>query len=399
MIYIFFDYIYQMKFKRTAEEHLLKLAKTFRAVAIVGPRQSGKTTLVKECFKDKPYLSFENINTINRFKADPEHFMHQYREGCILDEVQRVPEIFSFLQTEIDQSNKKGRFILTGSANFTLMHSVSQTLAGRMVFLDLLPMSMAEINSAKSNLYKNQWEHYVWRGGYPEAAQLKSNLHNWFDAYLRTYVERDIRQLKTIDNIPAFQRLIYLCAGRVGQQINFASLANEVGVNATTVQSWIDALQKNYVIHLLKPYHNRFNKRVIKAPKLYFTDTGLVCWLLSIYTPAEIDKVSMYKGALFENFIINELLKNRLNKGLRNNLYYFRDSNGNEVDVIIDNGKEQIAIEIKSAKTIASDFFKGLDYWKKLSGNKKGILIYTGNEEYMNEKQNNIINWKNVSAI
>jgi uncharacterized protein len=388
-----------MKFDRNAQAHLQKLAKLFRAIAIVGPRQSGKSTLVKNCFSKKPYLSFENVTTVNQFRSDPEYFMQQYREGCIIDEVQKVPEIFSYLQLEIDKSNKKGRFILTGSSNFTLMESVTQTLAGRIVFVDLLPLSVAEINSAKTNLYKNKWENFVWRGGYPEPAQLKSNHQVWFDAYIRTYVERDIRQTKAIDNIPAFQRLIYLCAGRVGQQINYAALASEVGVNATTVQTWLDVLQKNYVIYFLKPYLNNFNKRIVKAPKLYFTDTGLASWLLSIQSPSEIDKVSLYKGALFENFVINEMLKNRFNHGKKNNLYYFRDSNGNEVDVIIDNGKELIAVEIKSAKTIATDFFKGLDYWRKISNQNKTVLIYTGDAEFKYSNGNQVLNWKNGITI
>jgi hypothetical protein len=388
-----------MKFNRNAYNHLQNLAKTFRAIAVVGPRQSGKSTLVKNCFNDRPYLSFENVTTVNQFRNDPEYFMQQYSKGCIIDEVQKVPEIFSYLQLEIDKSNKKGRFILTGSSNFTLMESVTQTLAGRLVFLDLLPLSVAEVNSAKNNLYKNKWENFVWRGGYPEPAQLKNNQHAWFDAYIRTYVERDIRQIKMIDNIPAFQRLIYLCAGRVGQQINYASLANEVGVNPTTIQTWLDVLQKNYVIYFLKPYLNNFNKRIVKAPKLYFNDTGLACWLLSIHSPTEIDKVSLYKGALFENFVINEMLKNRFNKGLKNNLYYFRDSNGNEVDVVIDNGKELVAVEIKSAKTIATDFFKGLDYWKKISEQKKGFLIYTGDDEFKYSNGNQVLNWSNGIII
>jgi predicted AAA+ superfamily ATPase len=304
-----------MKFQREAQKHLIKLAKTFRAVAVVGPRQSGKSTLVKSVFKDRPYLSFENTTMVNQFRNDPEYFIQYYKTGCVIDEVQKVPEIFSYLQLEIDKSNKKGRFILTGSSNFTLMESVTQTLAGRLVFVDLLPLSVTEINTAKANLYKNKWENFVWRGGYPEPAQLKSDLHTWFDGYFRTYVERDIRQLKQIDNIPAFQRLIYLCAGRVGQQINYASLATEVGVNATTIQTWLDVLQTNYVIYFLKPYFNNFNKRIVKAPKLYFTDTGLASWLLSIQSPSEIEKVSLYKGALFENFVINEMLKNRFNTG------------------------------------------------------------------------------------
>jgi predicted AAA+ superfamily ATPase len=279
------------------------------------------------------------------------------------------------------------------------MQSVTQSLAGRLVFLDLLPLSVQEINSVKNNLYKDKWENFAWRGGYPEAAQLKSNLHTWFDAYLRTYVERDIRQTSMIDNIPAFQRLIFLCAGRIGQQINFASLSNEVGVNATTIQKWLDVLQKNYVIYFLKPYLNNFNKRITKSPKLYFNDTGLASWLLSVQTPAEIDRVSLYKGALFENFVLNEMMKTRLNKGHRNNLYYFRDSNGNEVDVIIDNGKELVAVEIKSAKTIASDFFKGLDYWKKISGQQKSILIYCGDDEFKYSNGNQVLSWRSISTI
>jgi len=384
-----------MKFKRLAHAHLQSLAKKFRAIAVLGPRQSGKSTLVKAVFKDRPYLSFENITTVNQFKSDPEYFIQYHKSLVIIDEVQKVPEIFSYLQLEIDNSNKKGRFILTGSSNFTLMESVTQTLAGRLVFVDLLPLSVPEINSAKTNLYKNKWENFVWRGAYPEPAQLKSDLHTWFDAYMRTYIERDIRQLKQIDNIPALQRLIYLCAGRIGQQINYASLATEVGVNATTIQTWLDLLQKNYVIYFLKPYYNNFNKRIVKAPKLYFTDTGLACWLLSVQTPAEIDKVSLYKGALFENFIINEMLKSRFNTGKKNNLYYFRDSNGNEVDVIIDNGNELLAVEIKSAQTIATEFFKGLDYWKKISGHSNGYLIYTGNDEFKYSNGNHVLNWRN----
>ena len=208
-------------------------------------------------------------------------------------------------------------------------------------------------------------------------------------------MERDIRQQKKIDNIPAFQRLIYLCAGRVGQQINYASLATEVGVNTTTIQTWLDVLQKNYVIYLLKPYFKNYNKRIVKAPKLYFTDTGLACWLLSVQSPSEIEKVSLYRGALFENFVINEMLKNRYNAGKKNNLYYFRDSNGNEVDVIIDNGKELLAVEIKSAKTIATDFLKGLDYWKKISGQTKAYLFYTGKEEFKYSNGNQVLNWSN----
>lgn len=388
-----------MKFNRAVQVHLLKLAKKFRAIAVVGPRQSGKSTLVKSVFKDRPYLSFENITTVNQFRSDPEYFVQYHKKGCVIDEVQKVPEIFSYLQVEIDSSNKKGRFILTGSSNFTLMESVTQTLAGRLVFVDLLPLSVSEINTAKTNLYQNKWENFVWRGGYPEPAQLKSDLHTWFDGYTRTYVERDIRQLKQIDNLPAFQRLIYLCAGRVGQQINYASLATEVGVNATTIQTWLDVLQKNYVVYFLRPYFNNFNKRIVKAPKLYFTDTGMASWLLSIQSPSEIANVSLYKGALFENFIISEMLKNRFNAGKKNNLYYFKDSNGNEIDLIVDNGRELLAVEIKSAKTLASDFFKGLDYWRKITGYSKGYLVYNGAEEFKYSNGNQVLNWRNGILI
>ena len=388
-----------MNFSRVSAPYLRSLLRTFRAVAIVGPRQSGKSTLVKECFSDWPYLTFEDVSTVTRFRKDPDHFMHLYSKGCVMDEVQKVPEIFSYLQVEIDKSPKKGRFILTGSSNFTLMESVTQTLAGRLVFLDLWPLSVNEIESAKSNLFKGKWENFVWRGGYPEPAQLRSHLNSWYDSYIRTYVERDIRQVKAIDNIPAFQRLIYLCAGRVGQQINFSSLAADVGVNASTVQSWLDVLQKNYIIYFLKPYYRNFNKRVVKAPKLYFTDTGLACWLLSIQSTDELSKTSMHKGPLFENFIINEMLKNRSMVGKKNNLFYFRDSNGNEVDVVIDNGKEQIAVEIKSARTVASDFFRGLDYWKKLTGNRKGYLIYTGDDEYSYSNGTHVASWRTGIAL
>ena len=351
--------------KRTGEARLIKLAKTFRSVAVIGPRQSGKTTLCRSVFPQKHYVSLENPDTLEFAKGDPRGFLSQYTTGVILDEIQKAPHLFSYLQQVLDETKKKGLFILTGSNNFLLQENITQTLAGRIAYLQLLPLSLQELKESKKLKAGYSW--HILHGGYPEVVAKKIDPADWYPGYLNTYAERDVRQLKNISNLSQFTKLLRLCAGRTGQILNMTSLANDCGIDQKTVTSWLGILQSSFIIYLLKPYHSNFNKRIIKSPKLYFYDTGVACSLLGITNAKQI-ATHAAKGSLFENMIISELLKERLNKGLQDNLYYWRDKTGNEVDVVIDNAGKLTAMELKAGETIAPDFFKGLNYFSCSGG-------------------------------
>ena len=380
---------------RDSSELLKELAASFKAIAITGPRQSGKTTLTQSFFPDKPYITLENPTERNLALADPVRFLASFPQGAILDEVQKAPELFSYLQGILDASAEKSRFILTGSNNFLLLESISQSLAGRVGYLDLLPFSIHE--SGICPLPPASLEESIFLGGYPSVVHERTKTENWFGGYVRTYVERDVRLVKNISDLATFQRFLYLCAGRIGQQINLTNLANEVGVDHKTVQSWLGVLQASYIVHTLPPYYKNFNKRLTKAAKLYFYDTGLACYLLGIKNANELSNHG-YRGALFENFVVVELLKNRFNKGQRSNLFYWRDSSGNEIDVLVDHGSTQTPVEIKSAATLHMDFFKGLTYWEKLTGQQGGQLIYAG-DGGKTHKSFSVFNWKEVGKL
>jgi predicted AAA+ superfamily ATPase len=359
---------------RTAAQKVAALARQFKAVAIIGPRQSGKTTLARACFPEKAYVSLENPDQRNFALEDPKGFLASYPEGAILDEIQRVPELLSWLQQRLDEETRKGTFILTGSNNFLLLEQITQSLAGRVAYLDLLPLSLEELQAATAPEDVND---LLWKGGYPPIQAEGISPLDWFPAYLRTYVERDVRQIKNLGNLLAFERLIALCAARTGQLVNYSNLSNELGIDLKTVKSWLGILQASYIIHFLPPYFKNFNKRLIKTPKLYFYDTGLAAYLLRIQSPKALANHPM-RGALFENFIISELLKNRFNRGQRSNLYFWRDQSGNEIDVLLDEGQQVIPIEIKSGQTIQSAYFKGLKHWRKISGSTAPGLVYYG---------------------
>lgn len=380
---------------RDSSELLKEIASSFKAIAITGPRQSGKTTLTKSFFPNKPYITLENPTDRNLALADPVRFLASFPQGAVLDEVQKAPELFSYLQGILDSGEDKGKFVLTGSNNFLLLESISQSLAGRVGYLDLLPFSIHESEICPRP--PRTAEENIFLGGYPSVVHDRTNPETWFASYVRTYVERDVRLVKNISDLATFQRFLYLCAGRIGQQINLTNLANEAGVDHKTVQSWLGVLQASYIIYTLPPYYKNFNKRLTKSSKLYFYDTGLACYLLGIRNSSELIHHG-YRGPLFENFIIIELLKNRYNKGQRSNLYYWRDSSGNEVDVLIDNGSTQIPLEIKSAATLNMDFFKGLNYWEKLTGQTTGHLVYSG-EGGRQHKSFSIFNWKDVKGL
>ena len=379
---------------RTAEARLIKLAKTFRSIAIVGPRQSGKTTLCRLVFPQKPYVSLENPDVLEYVRTDPRGFLAQYKDGAILDEIQRAPHLFSYLQQILDETKKKGLFILTGSNNFLLQENITQTLAGRIAYLQLLPLSLQELKDAKK--LKTNYAWHLLHGGYPEVAAKRMAPSDWYPGYTNTYVERDVRQIKNISNLALFTKFLKLCAGRTGQMLNMAALSNDSGIDQKTVQSWLGILQSSFIVYLLKPYHGNFNKQITKSPKLYFYDTGLAASLLGINDVKQI-ATHPAKGPLFENMVVVEFLKNRLNKGLQDNLYYWRDKTGNEIDLLLDNAGKITAIELKSGETIAQDFFKGLEYFATLNAQKtEKILVYGGKESQQRSNGTSVRGWEDM---
>jgi predicted AAA+ superfamily ATPase len=380
--------------KREAEKELRDLSTQFKAVALVGPRQSGKTTLTRSCFTEKEYVSLENPDQRNFARDDPRGFLAQYPHGAILDEAQHTPEIFSYLQQILDESDGPGKFILTGSNNFLLQQNIVQSLAGRIAYLYLLPFSVPELQSA--DILPNDVNKLLFTGGYPPIYNQNIAPEKWFPNYIRTYVERDVRLIKNITDLAAFERFIKLCAGRTGQLLNKSNLGIEVGVDSKTIAAWIGILESSFIIYLLQPHHVNFNKRVVKMPKLYFYDTGLVTNLLGIQNEQQLN-LHPLKRNLFENFIISELIKKRYNAGGSNNLYFWRDSKGNEVDVIVDNGNTLFPIEIKAGQTITSEYFKGINFWNELTGNKEGAVIYAGKNIQKRSSGVNVIPWTKMN--
>lgn len=382
--------------QRIAGKKISELAAKFKAVAVTGARQTGKTTLVKQIFKDKPYVSLENPDNRSFALEDPRGFLANYPNGAILDEIQRTPALFSYLQEILDNTKQKGLFILTGSNNFLLQQSISQTLAGRIATIHLLPFSIEELKNGKV-LPKNDDELMI-KGFYPPVYDQEIDPQDWCPNYIRTYIEKDVRQIKNITDLIVFERFIKLLAGRSGQELNNSALAVETGVDAKTVQSWIGILESSFIIYLLKPHHKNFNKKIVKRPKLYFYDSALVCYLLGIRDNNHLQTHPL-KGAIFEGMVITKLLKNRTNAGLDINLFYWRDKTGHEVDLIIDNGKTLLPIEIKSGMTISKDYFKNIDYWTNLSGSKKAFILYTGAQHQKRSDGTEIMNWRALNSL
>lgn len=378
---------------RNAAEKLLELARYFKVVAVVGPRQSGKTTLVRAIFSKKPYVSLEDPDQRRYAIEDPRGFLGGFPDGAILDEVQRTPELFSYLQGIVDPNQEAGQFILTGSNNFILQQSITQSLAGRVGYLQLLPFSLTEIYPDKVTIPNE--DTLMLKGGYPPLFQPGIPADLWFPNYLRTYIERDVRQIKNITDLIVFERFIRLLAGRVGQELNLTSLGNEVGVDSKTIQSWIGILESSFLIYLLRPHFQNFNKTIVKRPKIYFLDTGLVSFLLGISSEDQLNFHPL-RGAFFENLIVSELIKKRTNEAKEINLFYWRDKTGHEIDVLVDRGPILLPIEIKSGKTISSGYFKNLKYWLGLSGQKKGLVLYAGNQTQSRSDGISVENWKNL---
>ncbi len=388
-----------MFIKRKIASRLEKLSVQFPVLGVLGPRQSGKTTLVKNVFSNYKYINLEELDNRKFAAEDPRRFLKSLEEspGVILDEIQRVPDLLSYIQVHVDEWQKPGFFILTGSENILLNHHISQTLAGRIALITLLPLSLEELQE-NSHLPTNV-EETLFRGFYPSLYAKKIDQKEWMQSYIQTYIERDVRNLKQITDLSVFQKFLKLCAGRIGQLLDFTSIGNDCGISAHTVRSWLSVLEATYVIFLLHPHHKNFSKRLIKTPKLYFYDTGIACHLLSIQSPSDL--ITHYlRGGLFESMILSELVKQRFNAGLLPNIYFWRDKSGNEIDCILDEGTKLVPIEIKSGETLSSDFFANLVKWNLLSGNdpSNSYVIYGGGEKQI-RSQGTALGWLQLGSL
>ena len=365
--------------------------KMYPILAVSGPRQSGKTTMLKESFPEYQYLSLEDVDARNFLANDPKGFFEKYDKFCIFDEAQRAPELFSYLQTKVDNDKIMGQYILSGSQNFHLMKSITQSLAGRVAIFKLFPLDFEELKS--ENLLDKDYVKAMLKGFYPAIYDRGIRSRNFYNSYIQTYVERDITDLVNIQNIRSFRMFLGLCAARAGHLLNLNNLAVDCGISQPTAKAWLSALESSYIVFLLQPLHDNFNKRIIKTPKLYFYDTGLLCHLLKIKDENQISE-NAFKGNLFENMIISEYIKQNYHQNNYDEFWFWRDASGHEVDLIRQDDFRYNIIEIKSTKTIMHNLFKGITYFEALAKEsvKTKTLVYAGLE---NEKRTaaNVISW------
>ncbi|WP_026327474.1 ATP-binding protein [Proteiniphilum acetatigenes] len=380
---------------RTISEKLIAMGAKFPIVTLTGPRQSGKSTLLKSTLAGYKYVSMEDPDSRLLAIDDPRGFLRTYSDKTIIDEVQRVPDLFSYLQTHVDNGNREGMYYLAGSQNFLLMQSISQSLAGRTAILTLLPLSHEELKQA--GIAPSTSDEEIFHGGYPRIYDKSIHPADFYPNYIQTYVEKDLRLLKNIEDLSKFIRFIKLCAGRIGQLLNLSSLANEAGVAVSTVQSWLSTLEASYILYLLKPDHQNYAKRLVKSPKLYFYDTGLACSLLEIEEAAQVS-THFLRGGLFENMVINEFIKASLHVGQIPRLTFWRDSTGNEVDLLVSVKGKQKAYEIKSGATYSPDDFKGVKVWARLSQTRPEDchVIYNGDRGF-STSSGEVLPWPELS--
>lgn len=360
--------------EREASVLVRRLAAGFPVVGITGPRQSGKTTLARAAFPGHAYCSLEDPDRLDFARADPRAFLAQFSGGAILDEVQRCPQLFSYLQGVVDNQTHMGRWVLTGSQQFGFRQHATQTLAGRIGFATLLPLSMRELGARVNDL-----NNLMRTGGYPALYSREVASNDWYSSYVQTYVERDVHQLLNVKDLATFRTFLRLCAGRAGQLINLSDLGNDAGISHNTAKEWLSVLEASFIIVRLSPHHRNFSKRLIKTPKLYFIDTGVLCWLLGIRTDDQLAIHSM-RGQIFENFVLTELMKTQLGRGENPSLYFWRDSSQLEVDILIDVADRLVPVEIKSGATLTSDQYAGLQRWMALAGTSTGYLVYAGDQ-------------------
>ncbi len=388
-----------MFIKRDLKAALEHYASKFPVVAVVGPRQAGKTTLTQETFPNHKYFSLEDPDTLDMVRADPRDFLERNygTAGMILDEFQKDPQLLSYMQGIVDRNRRPGYFILTGSHNFLMNQAITQSLAGRVALLTLLPLSLRELRNEA--LLTDDLDTAIFNGGYPDIFSRNIHPTEFYPQYNKTYVEHDVRQLTNVTNLSDFQRFMRLCAGRIGQVLNVSSLADDCNISTPTANSWLSILEANYIIFRLQPHFNNFSKRLIKAPKLFFYDTGLACWLLKI---GSVDQLAEHyqRGNLAESLIIAEFYKQFYNQGKDPSVYFWRDSHGHEIDCLLDFGTKLVPIEIKSGKTINQRFFDGLHYWCNLAGVNpaEGYVVYAGAEN-QTRSTGNVVGWQSAAEV
>lgn len=380
---------------REAEPLVRTLAREFKVVAIVGPRQSGKTTLAKAVFAAKPYASMEDPDQLQFAQEDPRGFLAQYPGGAVIDEAQRCPELFSYLQGVVDRNRDPGQFVLTGSQHFGLVQRITQSLAGRVGFVHLLPFSAPELLAG--DWLPGSLDAALLHGGYPPVFDMPASPERWYNAYLATYIERDVRQLRNVQDLPTFQRVLRLCAGSVGQLADLSRIGNDAGVDQTTVRAWLGVLEASFIVFRLQPHHRNFRKRLVKTPKLYFYDVGVAARLIGIESAEQMNTHPL-RGALFENWVIVEYLKRRLNAGKESNLFFWRSHGGLEVDLVLEHGQALAPVEIKSGATVSPDWMRPLRRWRELAGSTAGhpVIVY-GGDQAQQRSDAAIVPWRQLA--
>lgn len=381
--------------ERALAEHLRRAARQFRVVTLTGPRQSGKTTLCREVFGGLPYASLESPDIRAFALADPRAFLAQFPKGAILDEIQAAPSLLSYVQERVDADRRRGQFVLTGSQQFALAASVSQSLAGRSAVLELLPLGHAELRAFPRP--PRGLEATIVAGSYPEIHDRRVPSATWYASYVTTYVERDVRTVTNVGNLVTFQTFLRLVAGRAGQLLNLSSLGADAGVSQPTARAWLSVLEAGYLVFRLPPLHRNLGKRLTKSPKLYFYDTGLLAWLLGIRRPEDLT-VHPLRGAIVENWVVSEIVKARVHRSLEPSLAFYRDQSGREVDLVLEEGARTVLVEVKSGKTIASDFFDGLEGVAAILGsNPERVLVY-GGDARQSRSNVTVLPWSEVAG-
>ncbi len=368
-----------MHIQREIQSELEQMAREYPVVTLLGPRQAGKTTLVKQVFANKPYINMESPEVRQLAKEDPQSLLSRYPEGAVIDEVQRVPELLSYIQVRVDEIGKNGLYILTGSHQLDLHAHITQSLAGRTALLHLLPLSLSELLNNQTITDENK---IMYSGFLPRVHSEKQQPTKAYRNYLQTYIERDVRQLVNVKDLSVFQKFMTICASRVGQLINYDDISREIGVSNNTIKNWLSILEASYIIVRLQPYYANIGKRLVKTPKIYFVEPGLAIYLLGIESAEQLARDPL-RGQLFENMVVLELMKKRYNQGLDPHLFFYRDQQKHEVDLIYKKADELVPIEIKSSKTFNKRFFKEIDYFSQLFPEfcQKGYIVYAGEQQ------------------